>query len=168
MPESSISLRPIRLADNPSIASIIRKVLAEFGADKPGTVFYDPTTDALFELFRADDSIYFIAEVDGRVVGGAGIFPTDGLPNGCCELVKLYLLPQHRGMGLGKMLIGACTDYAATQGFTSVYLETMPELEQAKSLYVKCGFKYLNRAMGNSGHFGCSLWMLKELDGNHQ
>ena len=34
------------------LAQIIRTSLAEFGANKPGTVYFDPTTDALYELFQ--------------------------------------------------------------------------------------------------------------------
>jgi putative acetyltransferase len=43
----NISIRPLRAGDNISIAAIIRKILAEFGANKPGTVYFDPTTDNL-------------------------------------------------------------------------------------------------------------------------
>jgi putative acetyltransferase len=39
----------------------------------------------------------------------------------------------------------------------------MPELKQALSVYEKFGFEYLKGPMGNSGHTGCSLWMLKQL-----
>ena len=42
--------------------TIIKNTLKEFGANKPGTVYFDPTTDHLFELFSAPDSAYFIAE----------------------------------------------------------------------------------------------------------
>jgi len=45
-----------------------------------------------------------------------------------------------------------------------VYLETMPELKQALKVYEKFGFRYLEGPMGNSGHTGCSLWMLKTLE----
>ena len=38
----------------------------------------------------------------------------------------------------------------------------MPELKQALSVYEKFGFEYLKGPMGNSGHTGCSLWMLKQ------
>jgi putative acetyltransferase len=44
-----------------------------------------------------------------------------------------------------------------------MYLETMPELRNAIGLYEKAGFTYLSGPMGNSGHFGCDLWMIKEL-----
>ena len=159
----NICIRPIEATDNPIIASIIRKTLAEFGADKPGTVYYDPTTDNLFKLFSAPDSAYFIAEVDDNIVGGSGVFPTPGLPEGCCELVKLYLLPEMRGRGLGLMLMEKCFKKAIDLGFSDMYLETMPELRTAIGLYEKTGFTFLTGPMGQSGHFGCDLWMIKHL-----
>ena len=156
-------IRPIRAEDNQAIAAIIRQILIEFGANKPGTVYYDPTTDHLFELFSADRSAYFIAESEGKIVGGSGVFPTPGLPEGCCELVKLYLLAEARGKGLGLHLMENCFRKAIEFGFTDMYLETMPELRNAIGLYERAGFTYLPGSLGKSGHFGCDLWMMKKL-----
>lgn len=158
-----ICIRPIHALDNTVIASIIRRTLAEFGANKPGTVYFDPTTDDLFSLFSVPGSAYFIAEVEGKIVGGSGLFPTKGLPEGCCELVKLYLLPEMRGQGLGLMLMEKCFQKAIDLGFSEMYLETMPELRTAIGLYEKAGFTFLSGPMGQSGHFGCDLWMIKHL-----
>ena len=159
----NIDIRQIQETDNPSIANIIRNSLAEFGANKPGTVFYDPTTDDLFTLFQTKGSVYFIAQLNGVIVGGAGIFPTDALPAGYCELVKMYLNKDVRGMGLGRHLIDKCLQWAKENNYTHCYLETMPELHKAVSVYEKFGFTYLDGPMGNSGHFGCDVWMVKEL-----
>ena len=159
----SMNIRRIREADNEEIAGIIRKILAEFGANKPGTVFFDPTTDDLFQLFTTPLSAYFIAEDDGKILGGSGIYPTPGLPAGCCELVKLYLLPEARGKGLGLNLMEKCFQQAAKFGFRQMYLETMPELRHAIGLYEKAGFNYLPGSLGSSGHYGCDLWMIKDL-----
>ena len=159
----NINIRPIRLTDNSGIAAIIRKILTEFGANKPGTVYFDPTTDDLFKLFSVSDAAYFIAESEGRVVGGSGVFPTSGLPVGYCELVKLYLLPEMRGRGLGLLLMNTCFQKAIDFGFTHMYLETMPELSTAIGLYEKAGFNFLPGPLGRSGHFGCDLWMIKNL-----
>ncbi|HET7899248.1 MAG TPA: GNAT family N-acetyltransferase, partial [Flavisolibacter sp.] len=69
-----IRIRTIQKNDNQALATIIRSTLKEFGANKPGTVYYDPTTDALYELFAsAPLSVYFVAELDGELVGGGGI-----------------------------------------------------------------------------------------------
>ena len=158
-----VIIRDLQKEDNPALAKVVKDTLAEFGANHPNTVYYDPTTDALFEVFQTPRSKYFLAELNNKVVGGGGIYPTDGLPPDTCELVKMYLLPEARGLGLGRTLIEKCIEAAAENGFKKIYLETMPELKQALSVYEKFGFEFLKGPMGNSGHTGCSLWMLKKL-----
>lgn len=160
----NIIIRNIQVTDNPLLSKIVKSTLVEFGANHPNTVYYDATTDALFELFQKKGAVYFVAELNGEVVGGGGLYPTDGLPADTCELVKMYLLPQGRGTGLGRTLIEKSLHFAKEAGYKNVYLETMPELKQALNVYAKFGFEYLKGPMGNSGHTGCSLWMLKQFD----
>jgi len=161
--QSDIIIRKIELKDNAELASIVRNSLAEFGANKPGTVYFDDTTDHLYEMFQQAGSMYFVAEQDGQVLGGAGIYPSEGLPQQTCELVKMYLRPQARGAGLGRLLIDRSLEFAKGFGYLQVYIETMPELRKAVSIYEKFGFEYLNGPLGNTGHFGCDVWMLKKL-----
>jgi putative acetyltransferase len=158
-----VTIRDLRKEDNPVLAKVVKDTLAEFGANHPNTVYYDPTTDTLFEVFQTPRSKYFLAEINNKIVGGGGIYPTNGLPPDTCELVKMYLLPEARGLGLGRTLIEKCIETAAENGFKKIYLETMPELKQALSVYEKFGFEFVKGPMGNSGHTGCSLWMLKSL-----
>jgi putative acetyltransferase len=53
--------------------------------------------------------------------------------------------------------------WAKANGYTQVYLESMPELAKAVSIYEKVGFRSLDGPLGNSGHCGCGIWMLKAL-----
>lgn len=158
-----LHIRPIAPADNKAIAQIIRSTLEEFKANKPGTVYYDPTTDDLYNLFQTPKAYYWVAELNNNIVGGAGIYPTKNLPEGYCELVKLYLVKAARGKGFGRMLMQKCITVAKENDYTNMYLETMPELQMAVSLYEQYGFALLQKAMGNSGHCGCSIWMHKQL-----
>ena len=158
-----IKIRPIQKEDNGALAVIIRDTLTEFKANKPGTVFYDKTTDDLFTLFREPKSIYFVVLIDDEIVGGGGIFPSPGLPAETCELVKMYLLPEARGLGLGKKIIEECLEFARTNGYKQVYIESMPELEKALKVYEQFGFKYLSAPLGNTGHHGCEKWMLRQM-----
>ena len=158
-----VLIRMIEERDEKDIAVIIRSTLEEFGANKKGTVYYDPTTDHLYELFQKQGSIYYIAELEGQIVGGGGIYPSDGLPAFTCELVKMYLKPEGRGIGLGRCLISKCIEFAESSGYKNIYIETMPELKQALRVYEKFGFKYLKGQIGNTGHFGCDLFMIKQL-----
>lgn len=160
---ASPTIRTIKPEDNLMLAHIIRSSLAEFGANKPGTVYFDPTTDALFELFQTPGSVYFVAEADGVLLGGAGLFPTAGLHSGVAELVKMYLKADARGKGYGRLLVNKVEETAKEMGYTALYLESMPELINALSMYEKMGYYYLKGPMGNSGHTGCGLWMYKDI-----
>ena len=162
--EMDINIVPIAPEHNKALATIIRAALEEFGANKPGTVYFDDSTDHLYELFTSEpQSFYFVALEGDTVLGGAGIFPTEGLGDTTCELVKMYLTPTARGTGLSKKLIDTCLAKAKAMGYTQVYLETMPELKKAVTVYEKFGFTYLPAPMGNTGHNGCDIWMLKEI-----
>lgn len=160
----STVIRPIAADDNAILARIIRSVLEEFVANKPGTVYYDRETDHLFELFNATPrSAYRVAVRGEQVMGGAGIFPTPNLPEGTCELVKMYLLPEARGTGIGRQLVEEAFRLAKGLGYQKIYLETMPELKTAIGMYEKMGFQYLPGPMGCSGHTGCDIWMERGL-----
>lgn len=159
---NELEIRPIQPEDNAALASVIRSVLEEFDAAKPGTVYTDPTTDNLFELFQTPQSAYFVALLNDEIVGGCGIYPTKGLPEGCTELVKLYLASVTRGKGLGKALMERCFEIAQQNGYTEIYLETLPELHIAVGLYERLGFEYLEKPYGESGHFACDLWMARK------
>lgn len=159
----NIDIRKITEENNKELAVIIRQTLKEFKADKPGTVYYDESTDHLSDLFTEENSVYYVALGDGKLLGGAGIYPTKGLPDDTLELVKMYLLPEARGLGLGKKLILQCVETAKTLGYKRIYLETMAELSKAVVTYERLGFERLETPLGNSGHHSCEIWMIKEI-----
>ena len=154
-----ITFRQIQKADNLQMARVIRTVLEEFKVSQPGTVYTDPTTDCLYELFQKEGSIYWVAEKNGKPIGGCGIYPTIGLPKQYAELVKLYILTEFRGLGIGKGLMRKSIESAKEMGFKHLYLESLPELNSAIELYQKIGFKMIDKRLGESGHFACNLWM---------
>jgi putative acetyltransferase len=162
--KNNILIRNIQPTDNPLIAKVIRTALEEYDEAKPGTVYTDPTTDELFEtFFSAPKSGYFIAEINGEVIGGCGIYPTKNLPEGYAELVKIYLKSEYRGKGIGKQLMDKSISYAKEQGNTHLYLESFPSLKEAIILYEKIGFERVEKPLGDSGHFACDVWMVLEI-----
>jgi putative acetyltransferase len=163
MANTEVIYRRIEKRDNKEIAELIRTVFREFKIDKPGTVYFDPTTDNLFELFSIEGSEYWIAEENGIIIGGCGVYPTPELPEGCAELVKLYLSAAKRGKGIGWQLMNRSFESAKRLGYRQLYLESLPELAKAISLYERAGFKPIPGPLGKSGHFGCNIWMTKDL-----
>jgi len=159
----NVTFRHLEKKDNKEIAELIRSVFREFGVARPGTVYFDPTTDDLYTLFSRSRSVYWIAEDDGKIIGGCGIYPTQNLPEGCGEVVKLYLNSSYRKLGIGRKLLEMSIESAKGMGYCQLYLESLPELGKAISLYEKEGFRFINQKMGDEGHFGCTIWMLKDL-----
>ncbi len=159
----SFIIREIQKKDNPAIASIVRNVLMEMGAPKVGTAYADPYLDSLSEVYDVPNAIYFVIENNGKIIGGAGVKQLDNSVENICELQKMYLLPEARGLGLGKELIDICIGKATEFGFESCYIETMTYMEDAQKLYRKVGFHYLDKPIGNTGHSSCPVWMLKKL-----
>jgi len=156
-------IRKIKRKDNPHLAKMIRDVFEEFDAPRQGTVYSDPTTDKLYELFLTRGSVLWVSEEDGKTVGCCGIYPTEGLGSGRCELVKFYLAGTARGKGTGKSLLQHSIKSASKFGYSSVYLESLPHFSRAINMYECLGFERVEEPLGQSGHTGCSIWMLKEL-----
>lgn len=156
-------LREIRKEDNPQVSEVIRTVLDAFGVPKVGTAYADKALDYMFEHYDKPKATYFVVEEDDKIIGCAGVAQLDNYGGNICELQKMYFLEAARGRGLGKAMITICLERAQEFGFEACYLETMPYMETAQKLYKQMGFEYLDRPLGNTGHYSCPVWMLKKL-----
>ncbi len=158
-----VIISEVRKNDNEQLAKIIMDVFEEYDAPKCGTVYSDPTTAQLFEVFQVPSAVLWVAEYKGEVVGCCGIYPTDGLAEGCAELVKYYLSDKARGKGIGKELLIKTISSAKELGYNQLYLECLPNFNTAIAIYTKQGFREVKERMGNSGHSSCNVWMTKDL-----
>lgn len=156
-------IRPIEEADNEAIKEVIQKVLTSFGANRPGFAFVDPELENMHRAYSAPRSSYYILELEGKVVGGAGIAPLKGASTDYGELVKMYFLPSARGLGYGRKIINTCLQDAIRFKFTHCYLETLQSMKTAQYLYADFGFSSLEKPFGSTGHSGCNVWMMKTL-----
>ena len=157
------TLRPITPADDAAVANIIRTVMPEFGAGGPGFAIHDPEVDGMCAAYHRPGAAYFVVEAGGRVLGGGGVAPLDGGPDGVCELRKMYFLPALRGLGAGTALMARCLDEARRLGHRQCYLETLHGMDAAQKLYERTGFRRLDGPMGATGHFGCNRFYLLDL-----
>lgn len=156
-------IRKIEPKDNKTVAGVIRTVLIEHNVPKVGTAYADASLDCMFETYNTCQSVYFVVEKEGKIIGGAGIAPLENGPADTCELQKMYFLSEARGMGMGAMMMEKCLQAAKDFDFSRCYLETMPYMEAAQKLYNKYGFEYLDAPMGCTGHSSCPVWMIKDL-----
>ncbi len=158
------NLRQIKETDDPMIRDIARSAFEEFGAPLTGSVYCDPRMEHLSLEFNRNDAEYWVIEGgDGTIFGGGGFYPTEGLPDGMAEVVKVYFSPELRGKGFGSKLLRHIEERALKAGYSKLYIESFPEFGKAVSLYEKLGFKHISHALGNSGHPAVSIWMTKDI-----
>ncbi|MDO6774177.1 GNAT family N-acetyltransferase [Shewanella sp. 10N.286.51.B2] len=158
-----IVIEPIISQQDQQVAAIIKSVGKEFGAIGEGFGPSDPEVLQMSRFYCSKNkSIYLVACIDNQVVGGAGIAKFNG-DNKICELRKLFLLPETRGLGLGKRLTEQCLTFAKANGFEQCYLDTLNSMTAAITLYEKMGFQHLDKPLVGTIHGGCDVWMLKSL-----
>ena len=156
-------IEKIRPEDDEAMCAIIQKIGAEYGAVGEGFGPSDAEVSAMSRHYtRESKSLYLIARMRGEVVGGCGIAAFNGSDE-VCELRKLFLLPDCRGLGVGKALTQQCLSFAASQGYKRCYLDTLSNMAAAIALYEKMGFTHLDRPLDGTIHGGCDVWMLKSL-----
>ena len=160
---NSFKIREIQPKDNQGVAAVIRNVLVEMGVPKVGTAYEDKSLEDMHGTYDHPRMKYFVVEENGKLIGGAGIAPLTGAEDDICELQKMYFLPEARGRGIGAEMMQTCLNYAKSENFKHCYLETLPYMENARKLYARSGFQSLEKPMGDTGHYNCSMWMLKDL-----
>ncbi|MDJ0707254.1 MAG: GNAT family N-acetyltransferase [Leptolyngbyaceae cyanobacterium MO_188.B28] len=145
------------------ICEIIMQVGKEFGAIGEGFGPSDAEVQAMSRYYLdALSSRYFVAKIDGKIVGGGGVAAFNGNTE-ICELKKLFLAPEGRGFGFGKTITEQCLNYARTKGYKKCYLDTLSSMKAAICLYEKMGFSRLAKPIDGTIHSGCDVWMIKEL-----
>lgn len=159
-----VEIREIKKSDNQKISFIIKSVLTELKSNKKGTAYYDKETDAMYEAYQNDKSVYYVVLLNDKIIGGCGINPLKDGDKNICELQKMYMLPQARGKRIGKLLLQKSLNFAIKSDYKKCYLETFPNMKSAMLLYYKNGFKQLDKSLGNTSHYSCNVWMLKNLE----
>jgi putative acetyltransferase len=83
-----------------------------------------------------------LATVFGQIAGCCALRALDGVDYAnACEMKRLYVRPQFRGLGLGRRLAEGILDLARQADFSHVLLDTLDDTEASRALYDELGFE---------------------------
>lgn len=122
-----------------------RELLAARSRHVPGlveTYYAEPDYARLIEdlprIHARPRGKILLAEQDSAVIGCAMYYPLEDV--GVCEIKRIFVAPEGRGLGAAKALVRTAMIGAAQDGYARMVLDTMTELHEAIALYKRLGF----------------------------
>lgn len=121
--------------------------------------FADPWSreSLLHELTENPLAVYFVAELESRVIGYVGIW----LIAGEGHITNVAVSPDYRRMHIGTALIDTMLTATEEAGITAHTLEVRAGNEPAKNLYARFGFKEAGLRRGyyaDNGEDAIIMW----------
>ncbi len=134
-------LTPQRPDDFDAVRAIFREYAASLGIDL-GFQNFEGELATLPGEYAAPRGALLLARVDGKTAGCCALRPLDTVdfPN-ACEMKRLYVRPAYRRLGLGRQLAEAIMDAARVNAYNHVLLDTLDDMEAARTLYEDLGFE---------------------------
>jgi putative acetyltransferase len=129
-------------ADAAGATAVVRQVLLEHGIPFEPTGL-DADIVAPDSHYTAGGGAFYVAVDHGRIVGTAALQLT-GPARG--EIRKLFLLPEARGRGVGRALLGAVLDAARARAIQRLTLTTRVRYQRAIRMYQEAGFRLAGTA----------------------
>ncbi|HEX3598564.1 MAG TPA: GNAT family N-acetyltransferase [Lacipirellulaceae bacterium] len=124
--------------------------------------FYPPESRHGFNVERliAESVAFFVLRVDCQAAGCGGVKIFD---HDFAEIKRMYVRPQFRGAGYGRLILGHLADHAGAEGISLLRLETGIHQQSAIRLYEGYGFRRIP-AFGSYTDDPVSLCYEKRLD----
>jgi ribosomal protein S18 acetylase RimI-like enzyme len=90
--------------------------------------------------YAAPDGCLLLVEDSGNWAGCAAL---RRLEDNICEMKRLYVIPEYRGLGIGKTLAQAVINEARAIGYKKMRLDTIESMQAARALYTSLGFYHI-------------------------
>jgi GNAT superfamily N-acetyltransferase len=138
MSSRAFSIRPVRSPDDLAATMMLFNAYAAFlGIDLSYQNFADEMAAMPGKYAPPKGALLLARGPDGAALGCVGLRALD---DGACEMKRLYVTPQGRGLGLGRALAEAVVGEARRIGYEEMRLDTLPRLAAAIALYEDMGF----------------------------
>ncbi len=133
----------IRKAELTTDLPLVRQLFQEYAQSLEIDLCFQNFEDELATLpgkYAPPQGRLLLAWDSDQVLGCVALRPVDSTT---CEIKRLYVKPQARGLQLGRHLAQRICDEAKDVGYRRICLDTLPTMSSAVHLYESLGFKYI-------------------------
>jgi len=135
------TLQPVQTDELPAMRDLIREYAQALGVDLYFQEF-DAEMAGLPGDYAPPRGALLAIHVNGQLAGCCAMRPLDNVDYAnACEMKRLYVRPSFRGLGLGRRLAESILDAARQAGYACVLLDTLSDMETARTLYQEIGFE---------------------------
>jgi ribosomal protein S18 acetylase RimI-like enzyme len=138
MPGNAFTIVAAEARDIAGIADLFRAYEAHIGVDLSYQGFADELATLPGKYAPPQGQLLIARNAGGTAIGCVALRAIDA-PD-CCEMKRLFVTTQGRGLGLGRALADAIVDEARKLGYAELRLDTLPSMHEAIALYRKLGF----------------------------
>ena len=129
----------------PEHLDALRLIFQEYAGSLPISLDFQGFDEELKNLpgeYVEPRGCVLLATVAGETAGCVALRPLDNVDySNACEMKRLYVRPNFRRLGLGRLLTEYILDAATMAGYSSVLLDTLDDMEAARELYTDLGFE---------------------------
>lgn len=160
MTDRAFAIEPVRTrADLAAVRQLFEAYAASLDVDLGYQSFADELATLPGNYAPPAGELLLARSSDGSAIGCVALRPL--ATEGCCEMKRLYVVPQARGAALGRALIGAICETARRIGYREIRLDTLPSMRAAQALYETEGFNpiapYYDTPIAGTRFFAKSL-----------
>ena len=139
MTDAAFRIGPVATAaDLAAVAALFDAYAASLGVDLAYQDFATELATLPGKYAPPEGALLVARGLGGASLGCVALRPMPFA--GCCEMKRLYVSPEGRGLGLGRALVGAILGEAARIGYREMRLDTLPFMTEAIALYRTLGF----------------------------
>lgn len=132
-----MDIRPFKTDDAKQVRDLILSILtSEYPFDKKA--YSDSDLDDISGVYGGQRNTFFVVDDNGEILGTVGIKEDD---KDTALLRRLFVKPDYRRKGLGKILLEKALDFAKYKKYKAVVFRTTNRMVQAIDLCKKKGFQ---------------------------
>jgi ribosomal protein S18 acetylase RimI-like enzyme len=136
--DRDFAIAPATAGDIPDVARLFAAYEQHIGVDLSYQGFADEVSTLPGKYAPPQGQLLIARAGDGRAIGCVALRPMSD--SRCCEMKRLFVAREGRGLGLGRALAEAILAEGARLGYAELRLDTLPSMQDAIGLYRKLGF----------------------------